>query len=161
MVFGPGCGPRAVVRFCVHDDARVASGLPPEGRRGYPGCLRLKQRADFQRVYRHGVRVTGRYLVLFLMQTDGHTGRFGVTASRRVGGAVVRSRCKRRLRELYRLHREVLEGREFDMVANARNGCASAPWDGLERDFLDCLRRGLDLAATAERGRRVPGFRRS
>jgi ribonuclease P protein component len=161
MVFGPGCDPRAVVRSFVRDDARVVSGLPSEGRRGYPAYLRLKQRADFQRVYRRGVRVTGRYLVLFLMPTDGHTGRFGVTASRRVGGAVVRSRCKRRLRELYRLHREVLGGREFDMVANARNGCATAPWDGLERDFLHCLRRGLDSAATARLGGNKPGRGRS
>ena len=152
MVFGSECVPRAAARSFVHDDARAVSGLPSERRHGYPAYLRLKKRVDFQRVYRHGVRVTGRYLVLFLMQTDGHTDRFGVTASRRVGGAVVRSRCKRRLRELYRLHREVLGGRELDVVANARGSCASAPWDRLEHDFLQCLRRGLDSAARAKRG---------
>ena len=156
MVFGSGCAPRAAARSYVPDDARVVSGLPPEGRRRYPAHLRLKQRVDFQRVYRYGVRVTGRYLVLFLMQSDGHTGRFGVTASRRVGGAVVRSRCKRRLRELYRLHRQVLEGRELDMVANARGGCAAAPWDRLENDYLQCLRRGLDAAARGQRGGAIP-----
>jgi len=152
MVFGSGCVPRAVARSFVHDGARAVSGLPSERRHGYPAYLRLKQRADFQRIYRHGVRVTGRHLVLFLMQADGHEGRFGVTASRRVGGAVVRSRCKRRLRELYRLHRQVLEGRELDMVANARDGCARVPWNRLEFDFLFCLRRGLESAARATRG---------
>ncbi len=161
MVFGSGCVPRAAVGSYVHDDARVVSGLPSEVQRGYPAYLRLKQRVDFQRIYRHGVRVTGRYLVLFLMQTDGNTSRFGVTASRRVGGAVVRSRCKRRLRELYRLHRHVLEGRALDMVANARGGCASAPWNRLENEFLHCLRRGLDLAARAQRGGAPPGRGRS
>jgi ribonuclease P protein component len=150
MVFGSGCGPRAVARFFVHDDARVVSGLPSERRHGYPAYLRLKQRVDFQRVYRHGVRVTGRYLVLFLMQSNGNTGRFGVTASRRVGGAVVRSRCKRRLRELFRLHRDVFEGRQYDVVANARASCATARWDHLEQDFLKSLRRGLGSVAGAQ-----------
>jgi len=81
------------------------------------------------------------------MRADGHQGRFGVTASRRVGGAVVRSRCKRRLRELYRIHRHELEGSRVDMVVNARRSCASAPWAELERDFLDCVRRGREKAA--------------
>jgi ribonuclease P protein component len=78
------------------------------------------------------------------MRADAHDGRFGVTASRRVGGAVVRSRCKRRLRELYRLHRPELAGMAVDMVANARVSCASAPWLELERDFVSCTRRALD-----------------
>jgi len=103
-------------------------------------------------VYIHGVKATGRYLVLFLVRAVEDEGRFGVTASRRVGKAVVRSRCKRRLRELYRLHHRDLGGRDFDVVVNARRGCATAPWDRLERDFQFCLRRGIDLAARVKGG---------
>ena len=95
-------------------------------------------------MYRDGVRATGRHVVIFLMRAQAQGGRFGVTASRRVGGAVVRSRCKRRLRELYRLHRSELAGEAVDMVANARASCARAPWSELERDFVSCARRALD-----------------
>jgi ribonuclease P protein component len=76
-----------------------------------------------------------------------------VTASRRVGGAVVRSRCKRRLRELYRIHRRVFEDAAVDVVVNARRSCATAPWRELERDFLSSVRRALNAAAL----RRRPG----
>lgn len=98
-------------------------------------------------MYGRGLRIGGRYLVLFMLRVDDDAGRFGVTASRRVGGAVVRARCRRRLRELYRLHRESCGAGRYDIVANARRGLPSAPWDELERDFLRCL----DRRAVADR----------
>jgi ribonuclease P protein component len=142
----------------VRAAARGASGLPPERRRRFPAAFRLKRRADFQRVYRHGVRVTGQYLVLFLLAAEGQEGRFGVTASRRVGGAVVRSRCKRRLRELYRVHRPAIDRlpNDIDVVANATRGCATASWDDLEREFVDCVQRAIALAANRDRGAARP-----
>ena len=76
------------------------------------------------------------------MRTEGVVSRFGVTASRRVGNAVVRSRCKRRLRELYRLHQAETGGVSLDVVANAYSSCADAPWPELEREFVRCLRQG-------------------
>jgi len=120
--------------------------LLSERRLHFPAKARLKRRADFQRVYRDGVRASGRHVVVFLMRVDAHDGRFGVTASRRVGGAVVRARCKRRLRELYRIHRHEFAGFPVDTVVNARHSCASAPWAELERDFLTSVRRALKQA---------------
>jgi ribonuclease P protein component len=104
----------------VRAAVRGASGLPSERRHQFPTQFRLKRRADFQKVYRNGVRVAGRHVVIFLMRAEAHGGRFGVTASRHVGGAVARSRCKRRLRELYRTHRHEFEEFATDTVANAR-----------------------------------------
>jgi ribonuclease P protein component len=88
--------------------------------------------------------VAGRHVVIFLMRADADHGKFGVTASRRVGGAVVRSRCKRRLRELYRIHRNEFERIAVDMVVNARDSAATAPWPELEHDFLACARRAVE-----------------
>jgi ribonuclease P protein component len=63
----------------------------------------------------------------------------------------VRSRTKRRLRELYRIHRHEFEGFPVDSVINARASCASAPWSELERDFLVSVRRALNMAAQTSR----------
>jgi len=95
---------------------------------------------DFQRVYSQGIRVAGRHVVLFAVRTEGKN-RFGVTASRKIGNAVTRSRSKRRLRELWR-HRQTTSGLEsLDLVVNARRSCARVAWQALERDFDDCLER--------------------
>jgi len=125
-----------------HADAKVASGLPSDRRLDFPASARIKRRADYQEVYKHGVRVDGRHVVLFILQSKEREGRFGVTASRRVGGAVVRTRAKRRLREVYRLHLRDRTGRAHDIVANARRSSATAPWMELEADFINCLQRG-------------------
>lgn len=65
--------------------------------------------------------------------------RCGVTASRRVGNAVVRNRCKRRLRELFRIDAATFDGRRVDVVINARHGCATAPWAELQREYRRCV----------------------
>jgi len=134
---------------------RVASGLLSEQRLIFPGTYRLKKRADFQRLYTHGQQIKGRFVVLFVARAENDHGRYGVTASRKVGGAVTRARCKRRLRELYRLHRRQRDVEGLDIVANARRGCAAAPWANLEEDFLRCLRRshrgGVAAGPVAER----------
>lgn len=133
---------------------RAASGLLSKQRFGFPASNRLKRRADFQRLYTLGARVPGRYVVLFLKKTEEGAGRFGVTASRKIGGAVSRSKAKRRLRELYRLHREELQLCGVDIVANAKRGTISASWRELERDFVGCLGRWRDGAADERRSGR-------
>jgi len=106
-------------------------------------------------LYTHGQQIKGRFVVLFVARAENDRGRYGVTASRKVGGAVTRARCKRRLRELYRLHRRQCDIEGLDIVANARHGCAAARWASLEEDFLRCLRRshrgGVAAGPVAER----------
>jgi ribonuclease P protein component len=66
--------------------------------------------------------------------------RLGITATRRVGGAVHRNRFKRVLRELFRLHRDAL-GEGLDIVVNAHPGAHLAPFAVLEQEFLNAFAR--------------------
>lgn len=73
---------------------------------------RLRRSVDYERGYRAGRRRGGEFLsVHFVDNQLGHP-RLGLTASRRVGGAVVRNRLKRWAREYYRrwAPREALGG---------------------------------------------------
>lgn len=131
---------------------RVESDLPRESLVGLPRHARLRSRPEFLRVYENGVRTRGRYMAIFALRREGDrdVNRLGVTASRRVGGAVIRSRCKRRLRELFRLHRMDLIGMNLDVVINAYRECANAPWEDLQHDYRRCmkrLRRAFDPAS--------------
>ena len=85
------------------------------------------------------MKVNGRHLVVFALPREGDGCRLGITATRRLGGAVVRNRARRRVRELVRRHAEALSGRTLDIVVNPRAGCAEAPWAELEGDFVRCL----------------------
>ncbi|MCU0291570.1 MAG: ribonuclease P protein component [Thermoanaerobaculaceae bacterium] len=99
---------------------------------------RLRRRSEFQLVYQQGVRVAGRCLVIFGLCRPGGRCRLGITATRKIGPAVVRNRARRRVRELFRRH-EPRGQWEGDVVVNVRRACAEAPWQELEQDFTQCL----------------------
>ena len=65
---------------------------------------RLSRSAEFERVYRQGRSKANRYLVLYAFpRAEGadEGPRLGLSVSRRVGGAVDRTRVKRVLREAF------------------------------------------------------------
>ena len=78
----------------------------------------------------------------------------GFTATRKVGGAVTRNRCKRRLREAARLLLPVLGHPGFDYVFIARQGTADRDWPRLLDDVKSALVR-----LAAEDGVPGPGYK--
>jgi ribonuclease P protein component len=76
--------------------------------------------------------------------------RIGFSVSRRVGGAVVRNRVKRRLRELMRRKlARIAPG--YDLVITARPGAADARMETLEQEVARLLARArLLIADTAQ-----------
>lgn len=63
---------------------------------------RLRQRSDFDRVFREGRRLGGRMFTLIAAPGRGDSDRLGLAVSRRVGGAVQRNRARRLLRDAFR-----------------------------------------------------------
>jgi ribonuclease P protein component len=84
---------------------------------------RLSRSAEFERVYRQGRSKANRYLVLYAFPREEGSGddgpRLGLSVSRRVGGAVERTRVKRVLREAFWAEAERLPGGS-DYVVVAR-----------------------------------------
>ena len=92
----------------------------PSGGRS-PRRRRLSRSAEFERVYRQGRSKGNRYLVLYAFprEEDDEGPRLGLSVSRRVGGAVDRTRVKRVLREAFWQEAERLPD-DSDYVVVAR-----------------------------------------
>jgi ribonuclease P protein component len=66
--------------------------------------------------------------------------RLGVTATRALGGAVVRNRIKRCLREAFRMHRSGLAP-QWDIVINPRRAAIGASFAEIEQALMKVMGR--------------------
>jgi len=84
------------------------------------GRQRLSRSRDFDAVYRHGRSVSTRFLVLYWFPREEPDAepRLGLAVPKAVGGAVVRNRVKRQLRETWHeLGPRVKPGNDYVLVA--------------------------------------------
>jgi ribonuclease P protein component len=101
---------------------------------------RVRRRADFEHIYAHGAKRHGRFMTMFVLAREAAVvppaARFGVAATRKLGGAVVRNRAKRLSRELFRRHKP---DAGLDVVVVPRREFLAADFPSLERDYVVLL----------------------
>lgn len=128
-------------------NALAPNGSPDvsaSGRRSkFPRSVRLLRHADFERVYKQGRRHFASHLTVFYLPrtegTDAAGLRVGFTVSKALGGAVVRNRLKRRLREAVRLHGIIPTA--MDVVINPKKSLLTADFVEVQRE----VRRAFEV----------------
>jgi ribonuclease P protein component len=105
-----------------------------------PHERRMKNGQDFTRARTEGRRLAVGCLVLNWVDALSEQTRVGVITSKRIGGAAVRTRARRLLRESFRLNQHRL-ARPVDLVLVARQSIVEKGFADVERDFVTALRR--------------------
>lgn len=112
----------------------------------FPPVRRLRHRREFLRVRERGRKLYTSHFLILVLENPGGPTRLGVTASRKVGGAVVRNRVKRLVREFFRTHYRMLpEGKDLSVIA--KPGAASLEYSEVCRE-LSVLRQPFPPART-------------
>lgn len=102
--------------------------------------------AEFARVRTEGQAQRGALLVVGVLSTgEAAPFRTGFVTSKRVGGAVVRNRIRRRLREIVRKHQHAVRTGVW-LVIVARPAAARASSSALEDEWLRLAKRASILA---------------
>jgi|SRR5690606_19407525 len=103
--------------------------------------LRLRSRKDFRRVYRDGRSVANsRFVVYWRPRSEPGPFRLGVSASARLGKAVVRNRARRMVKEIVRLNADKLRD-QVDLVIIVRKPALELGFWDMEKSVLHLLRK--------------------
>jgi ribonuclease P protein component len=132
-----------------------------------PRRATIRKRAEFVRIQGTGERVNTERFVLILARQDlAGDPRLGITASRRIGNAIVRNRAKRLVREAFRATRD-LHSRGIDLVVIVRKPLTGARLDDVVEEWRrvaapikkrsERLLRLAPGASGAKNGTRPPG----
>jgi ribonuclease P protein component len=127
--------------------ANGSSGISGPGKRSkFPRSVRLLKHADFERVYKQGRRhFASQMTVFYLPRPEADGVRVGFTVGKVLGGAVVRNRMKRWLREAVRLHGMIPAS--MDVVINPKKSLLTAAFVDVQRE----IRRAFEVIGKAAR----------
>ena len=106
---------------------------------------RLKKRPEFLAVHATGQKwVSDSVIVQYQPSLDDNF-KFGVTATKRVGNAIIRNKCKRRLRSAMNDISKEVDLKPSNIVLIARHSTAICDWEKLFKDMKWCLKRPIPL----------------
>jgi ribonuclease P protein component len=103
----------------------------------------LKKNDEFRQVYKMGKHSGNEHLVVFVLANKLEINRLGISVSKKMGGAVLRNRQRRRIKEAYRAL-EPLLCPGYDIVVQPKIGLANMPFLQIKLGLESLLkRRGL------------------
>ncbi|HIJ64751.1 MAG TPA: ribonuclease P protein component [Candidatus Hydrogenedentes bacterium] len=114
------------------------------GQHKFPRHERLTRKRDFAEAYARGAKRVGRDFIGYVVRREGQGRKFGCAVSRKIGGAVVRNRVKRYLREAYRTHRNEFAD-DAHLVVVARPSAAKLSYHQCEAAMKRLFRQGAGL----------------
>ena len=107
----------------------------------------LRKRAEFVAIYNSGKRWVSKYFILQIRKKqepveniNAPTVRYGVTATKKIGNAVIRNRSKRRLRALAREYADKLNP-ECEYVFVARTATPVCEFSDMKTEMEKALKR--------------------
>lgn len=95
----------------------------------------LNKNKDFLNLYHRGKSIVSKAVVIYFKPNGLSCNRFGITAGKKVGNAVMRNRAKRVIRQAYR-ENELLFPLGIDIVIVARRYAAE-----VKEDYIDSFIR--------------------
>ena len=122
--------------------------------------IAIRENHLYNKTYTRGKKFVGRYVAVYVLKdlaakrlkkenpNKEYVNRLGLSVSKKVGGAVIRSRAKRIIRAAYRAHADELR-RGFLIVISARVAIVGKKSTDVEAELLKAFKE-LNMINTAD-----------
>lgn len=100
----------------------------------------LCQSNDFQQVMKNKKFFASKGIVIYLLKTENPHVRIGISASKKLGNAVVRNKVKRQIRMM--VDELISFDQSLDIVIVARNGFIEQPFEKNKQNLQQVLKKG-------------------
>ncbi len=116
---------------------KKGQGQKKIGGLNFPKHLRLVRRSQFQACYLGGRSYQTKHFIIFVRPNGRDYWRLGITASRKIGPAVLRNRIKRLVREAFRLNQgRVPRHLDYVVVSKKRTDLRRLNLDMVQEQLL-------------------------
>ncbi|WP_198157318.1 ribonuclease P protein component [Candidatus Nucleicultrix amoebiphila] len=97
--------------------------------------MTITSQKDFEALRQKGLRWVTEAFTIRYIDRPGSDVRFGLSAGKKMGTAVIRNRARRRLREAFRLHAETKPMHSGDYLLSARPQAVTKDFQHIQRDL--------------------------
>ena len=101
---------------------------------------RLKKKYQFNYVYRVGRSNSGKFCVLYFAPSKNKNVKIGISVSHKIGGAIIRNRTKRKMREAVQKYLDQIK-QNFNIVFIAKNAILDANYAQIEQEIELLLKK--------------------
>jgi len=102
---------------------------------------RLAKKEDFNKVYRFGKSAANmQYVIYYKPNAQIEHFRLGVSASKKLGGAVVRNRLRRVIKEIIRHHADDIVAK-YDLIVIVRKPAVDLDYHAAEKCLLHAFKK--------------------
>lgn len=84
--------------------------------------VKMKDNKDFMNLFKRGNYVCGKACVVYFRKNGSAVNKLGISTGKKTGNAVVRSRCRRIIRQAYRENENSIP-KGYDIIVVSRVGC--------------------------------------
>lgn len=102
--------------------------------------FRLSKGQEYNNTYNRGLKIPGKYIVVYITPNNQLINRFGIVASKKIGNAVKRNRARRRIRAIVAFSQGKLRS-GYNIVIIARQSIFKADFKLLENDYYTVMKK--------------------
>ncbi|MBQ7466683.1 MAG: ribonuclease P protein component [Clostridia bacterium] len=102
--------------------------------------FRLRKKYQFNYVYKVGQSVHGKYLLLVYTKSKNKNIKIGISASKKIGGAVIRNRARRLLRAAVSPYLNDLDS-NFNLIIVAKQSINGKKMNVVKQDLETALKK--------------------